>query len=701
MRTPQGTPDEVAAELAKRVAAGDDQSMPALLAAIMAAGFGVRDSDGGVTQTVQPGQGLIFDAWEIASMAKMYGERRTVELSYLCDALKTIPELKEAPLETIIINGIRKQAVSDQPELRFWARFIVELGRNSSPRYDLLGNGNQTSIRIDAIQNALILRRVTGDIYTLSQRPAQASKQSNRSSLVAAHKPQSKIVYAHASQAQPCTLSETESLVADVRALGLTTAFGELMSFVEKKVGGSAGELFGGYGKFANISNIVLAYFKFILTYANLGTEITVENPPLVRNTSTAAGQKRQLTAKVFMKIGKLQQVNCFRWLLNAGLGLDFNLPNDGPLEGVGVNWHLVSGGFADYYHGGDRDAQIVWFTGTGPRIQDAGTYAGIPGKGGTPVGNLTQTKTDAQGNARILLEGASRRRYIPSPHIPVMKTAVVRTTVKLKGGDIKSDLTDIIGHVSGGMISLGKGQGLTEGSGGMFTLPLELLYRTDWASTAQIEVPVKDWETCERDGWQGTITYKKEFNYTHTHSGEKGYSETVRKESLISNFVVKPVQRISQSGEINMSNADVRTTASYKETYKSRGTRACNRPNDRMTELSGETQSGGSVGVLIHPDMSYWVGYQVPMVKVEGQHVTSWRLEGDCKNPFGARSGGGKSLMKQIVEPSPLEIEGAVDPKNPHELTGSKTETIQDEKGTTTITVTWKLIRCTTHQDP
>jgi hypothetical protein len=66
-RKPRGKPDEVAASLAKTIAAGDDQSTPALLTAILTAGFVIRDSDGGVTQTVQPGQGLIFDAWEIAA----------------------------------------------------------------------------------------------------------------------------------------------------------------------------------------------------------------------------------------------------------------------------------------------------------------------------------------------------------------------------------------------------------------------------------------------------------------------------------------------------------------------------------------------------------------------------------------------------------------------------------------------------------
>jgi hypothetical protein len=679
LRKPDGTHDQVAAALAKRIAAGDEQSLPALLTAIMTAGFGIRDRDGGVTQTVQPGQGLIFEAWEVAAMAKMYGERRTVELSYLTDSIKTIPELKQAPLERILIDAIRKHAASDQPELRFWARFIVELGRQSNPAYDLLKPAHDKLIRIDAIQNALILRRVMGDVYSLGQRSEQAAR-----------KP--KALYAHAPQTQPCSLSDMESTIADIQATATTTAFGELMSFLKQKLGGSAGDLFGNYGKFANIANILLAYAKFIATYAALETEITVENPPLVRNTTTSAGSRRQLTAKVKMDIGKWQQVNCFRWLLNAGTGLDLNLMNDGPLPGVDVNWRLVSGGAADFYSSGDRSQQIVWFAGTGPRIQDAGTYAGIGGKPGTPVGNLTRTKTDAQGNARVLLEGASRRNYIPAPHVPVMKQAVVMTTVKLKGGDIKGDAVDIAGHVSGGMITLAQKEGLGGSAGGMFTLPLELLYRTDWASTATIEVPVKDWETCDSEGWEGTITYKKEFTYTHQNRNDKGHDETVRKESFTATITVRPGDRL-----VSVNNANVETSGTYTEKYSSKANRACTRPLQRSTDLSGESQSSSSVAVQITPDQQYRVSYQVPTLSVEGWHVTSWHLEGDCRNPFQSKSGGGKSLMSRLITPERLEIVGAVDPKNPNVVSGSKTETFERNGGTSTVTVTWNLTHCKT----
>ena len=637
-RKPGGTPDQVAAALAKSVAAGDDQSMPALMTALMTAGFGIRDSDGAVTQTVEPGQGLIFEAWEIASMAKMYGERRTVALPELIDGLKSVPELKDAPLEKIILDGIRKHAVSQQPEMRFWARFIIELGLRSEEPFDLLNAKTDQNIRIDAIQSALILHRLTGDIYALGQRSQQAlNKSTGRSK---------KIAYAHASQSQPCRQSDMEATISDIRATALTTGFGELLSWVESKIGGSAGELFKSYGKLMNIANVLLAYAKFIATYAALETEITISNPPLVRTTSVGSGESRQLTAKVSMNIGKWQQVNCFRWLLNAGTGLDFNLMNDGPLEGVGVNWHIVEGGFAGAYHTGDLSQQIVQFKGTGPRIQDAGTYAGIPGKGGVPVGNLTVTKTDAQGNARILLEGAHRRSYIPKPHVARMKKAVVMTTVRLKGGDIKGDAVDVAGHLLGGLL----------------TIPAELLYRTAWASTARIEVPVKDFETCD-GGWYGTVTYHE---YRDGPKGQYITGSRTHTESI----EVKGKTSISQG----------KADAKQISEIMSQGPRSCGLQFMRHF-ITGNEERKADVRVVLDGEGGYRLFVNVPAMDITKRSEISACGHGNKED----------MSLKETYKSYGLaanNIEGRIDPENPVEISGSADV---HEWGK----LTWTLRRC------
>ena len=633
-RKPQGKPDEVAAALAKSVAAGDDQSTPALLTALMTAGFGIRDSDGAVTQTVEPGQGLIFEAWEIASMAKMYGEHRTVELSDLSDGLRSVPELKQAPLEKIIIDGIRKQATTTHPELRFWARFIIELGLRSDEPYDLLRTDSEKKIRIDAIQSALILRRLSGDIYVLGKR-----------SQLAVNNPGSKARFAHAPQSQPCRQSDMEATINDIRATALTSAFGGLLSWVESRIG-SSGDLVKAYGKFMNVANIVLAYAKFIATYAALETEITIASPPLVRVTRAGSGESRQLTAKVSMNIGKWQQVNCFRWLLNAGTGLDFNLMNDGPLEGVGVSWHIVEGGFAGAYHSGDLSQQIVQFKGTGPRIQDAGTYAGIPGKGGTPVGNLTETKTDAQGNARILLEGANRRNYIPKPHVTVMKKAVVMTTVRLKGGDIKGDAVDVAGHLLGGLL----------------TLPAELLYRTAWASTARIEVPVKDFETCD-GGWYGTVTYHeyREGPKGQYINGSRTHTETIE---------VKGNTGTSQG----------KADAKQIEEIMSPGPRSCGLQFSRHF-ITGSEQRKADVRVVLDGSGGYKLFVNVPAMDITKRSEISACGHGNKEDMTLTDTYKSYGLAVNNVE-------GKLDPENPVEISGSF-EVHEN------ATLKWNLRRC------
>jgi len=672
--TPEGRPDEVAAALAKQVAAGNDQSTPALLTAIMAMGFGIRDSDGVLTQTVQPGQGLVFEAWEVAAMAKMYGERRTVGLSDFCEALKTIPELKQAPLEKIVLDGIRKQAVTEQPELRFWARFIVELGRNSEQPYDLLGAGVDKNAPLDTIQNALILRRLVGDIHALGQRPKQARtwKQSVQPAVaggsITRNRDQHQYRRSHhrthplpqvvltasktdalilgQPQQQPCRMSDMEATIADIRATALTTAFGQLIEYAEQAVGGTAGDLFGAYAKFANLANILLAYAKFIATYAALETEITVENPPLVRNTDTRAGQNRQLTAKVSMNIGKFQQVNCFRWLLNAGTGLDFNLMNDGPLEGVAVIWHIDKGGTADFYHSGDKNLQLVQFAGNGPRIQDAGTYAGIPGKPGVPVGNLTETKTDAQGNARITLQGVARRNYIPAPQLPVMKSATVSTTVRIKGGDIKGDAVDIAGHVLGGML----------------TLPAELLYRTDWASTASVEVPVKDFESCDK-GWYGTINYSEEW---------EGKPQGLQKVSRKSHH-----ETIEVKGDSSIAQGDVTTTDIYEG--RANVTNSC--LMFRRHFGSGSARREADVRVLLDGTGGYKLFINAPIMEVITKYEISACGHGGRQDQFSSETSRGFGVGVNSVE-------GKLDPAKPGEISG--TAALYD-----TTKVTWNLRRC------
>ncbi len=667
LRKPSGSIDEMAATLAKQVRARDEQSVSALLTAILTAGFGLRDQDGSVLQTVQPGQGLVFDAWEIAAMAKMYGEGRSVQLVYLSDGLKSIPELKSVLLDSILLNGIRKHAQGEQPLLRFWARFIVELGRQQEEPYDILGAADPKSVRLDAVQSALILRRLIGDFYALGQGNKQTSRVrgegktqvadnvmlkgrwlSTRFNRVAilegSFAPLSKalaVASTEAAQAEkPCAGLGSDP-VQDLLATELTSAWGSF--FGDTRVGKAVG-----------VANVILTYAQFIATYAALETEITVENPPLVRTPNASPGERRQLTAKVTMNVGKWDQINCFRSALNFFTGLDFSLIDDGPLEGVEVNWNLDEGGARDFYSnstGVTGKRQIVSFVGdNNPRIQSAGTYAGSPGKGGTAVGNQTRTKTDKEGKAQIYLEGSPKIPYVVKPMMPVMKQAVVRTTIKMKGGDVKGDAADLWGQLRGLLP-------------GLITMPLELLYRTDWASSGNLIVPVRDHESCE-GGWNGTIIMVEEswqqpkgFIKASGHT----YEETIE---------VKGSKGIASGQWKSLFHEEGRAPAANSCTMFRRVT--TNGTGEREAKFSVLMPEGDQYRIFVSaPSFAATQNYESSQC---GGYSEQQRSE--------TKTAGGFSLAN---------LEGKLDPNNPNELSGSKT--MPSPMGSRVIT--WNLRRC------
>src|SRR5438309_151486 len=82
-----GTPEQAAVELAKRVMTEDEQSTAALLTAVQMSGFSVRADDGSLAyESVTPGQGIIIDAWEVAALAKVFADGLQINLSDLGNA---------------------------------------------------------------------------------------------------------------------------------------------------------------------------------------------------------------------------------------------------------------------------------------------------------------------------------------------------------------------------------------------------------------------------------------------------------------------------------------------------------------------------------------------------------------------------------------------------------------------------------------
>jgi len=480
-------------------------------------GFSVRGDDGSLAyESVKPGQGIMIDAWEVAALAKLYGDGMQTRLTDLGNSLSTtFHPLKNAPVANLFLDGLRTSAKGDQQAMRFWADFIAELGRQSEQSYDLLAPDVDTAkVNLDAIQVSLILRRLTVDLKLQEEstaknkkkaqlspdwernpqwRPASYDLKDEASGHIqdAVWHPERR---AHLVFVQdggggklPCTLSDLEGQIMDANAAAAAKGFDKMLEYMAEH-GVQGAEKFGAA---TSIANAMLAIIKLIAAYACMETDITMAGgPPLVRTQSIyQPGEKRTLTATVRENIGKWQALNCTRIALN-GVNLDISLPNDGPLSGVKTQWVLTSGAM-ETSHGEITYpiVELVFPDGT-PTIQNASG----------PITDASAPKTDADGHTTIDIEGVKQREQLSSP-VPLMKQAAVRFTVAAKPANMSQDTIDAVATGISGPLGMGVGA------------PVEMLLRSNIYFSKELKIPVKDWDSCD-GGWGGTISYTRKWHW-------------------------------------------------------------------------------------------------------------------------------------------------------------------------------------------
>ncbi len=690
LRMPPGSVDERAAALAKAVSAGDASSTAALHAAVLAAGYGVRDADGSVMQTVERGQGLAFEAWEVAAMAKLYGEGYGVGLAHLGEAFtRNVPELKGVPLAATLLEGVRTGAKSDHPALRFWGRFVVELGRRSAEPYDLLAQVDPARVRLDAAQVFFILSRFAGDLALL-ERPAQARQARPSNDLRAGDGRERAALFRHArlggeggegrrvrfvntgmrggapaAPQSPCGATDVQGVILDYNALLSTNLYGKLPGAVNM-------------GK----ANLVLTVLKFIMSYAMLNTSIRIAINPMTRTKNTQPGEFNGLAGHVWID-NKFQDVNCLRPFFNA-YGLDFNLPNSGPLNDVAVVWEGVLG-FDKESRGWMGAAQDFIRSLEGRPTTDEKIVMFMP------EGERTKP-TNSKGVSGIGLAGAPQPKDLSREKLTeVNKVAGVRLGIQFKSLKIKdaAGALSTAGDVLGNVIAFLTGDPV----GGALGTTFEVLYRTSWYRSEPFYFIVRDWEPCAGE-WYGTITYTQTFkdersfqeeNQTGNWNREEYYEATVE----ITSERLNPEQRVA------VNTAKVKAKANRSETRYGKGTSKvlCNLENNMTIDGSGNYEGVITAGVLLTPDGRYRVHYVLPSVNFTGQMTRSRKIL-ECKNPF-IKPSSSSGTVDWSVSPGAPDIEGMVDPNNPNVLKGSKTVTFPERNGTKTGTLTWNLVRC------
>ena len=469
--------EAVADTLARQVLAGNQDSLPALMAALQASGIGVVGPENAVdAKPLEPWQGITMQRWEVRLAAAMVLPQRGVSLALpdlAAFLVAAIPELTGAPVEQLIVKDLRALADSPAPTKQFFGRFIAALGRNavSHDPYDLSGDVNPQTIQLDGLQTSLLLRRLAIDVLMLTgdAKGQSAPPQKKTASIIGALD-EWLVPAAHAQGQTPCAFSERKQTILDIVGFGSSLAWG----------GFQVGELgMPGFmeragltrvSRAAAIASTLLAYAQFIAAYAALEVETTIDQAPLVRTKKgrPQSGERRELSATVKMDLGNAEMLNCVRALLIL-IGFDFSVPNNGPVKGARVLWYGVDGfdQAAAALHGGS-EAIVQFVASEGSRIQVTGSGSSSPVTGWR------------DGRRR---QGAHRRRGTRPEREPRRQREASRQDGDGQAARGAQGLRSVW-RCSGG------GRHGCEWTAGTLTVPLSVLTRAQWASVGHLTFP-------------------------------------------------------------------------------------------------------------------------------------------------------------------------------------------------------------------
>ncbi len=693
---PEGTVESQAVALAKAISAGDADSTAAIMSAVKAAGYGIRDRSENVDYDQVSFQGLALDAWQIAMIAKLYGDGWGIGLGRFGDSLSHIsPRWKKETNVQDLVQSIRDAASSEKSGTRFWANLIIELGNYADEPYDLRLDDDVKHARLDAIQMALILTRLGADLnFAASRNRTQAESTENFQRdlrgttprmIGVAFRPETMLDTAPLGDEQlPCTKSELEQLVLDLNATGTGIIFGKFIEHLEDGniIGKAPGQIMGA-------ANAALILLKLIMTYAALEADISMDGGMLTRTKTTEDGEKRALSAKVKLDIGKWQVVNCLRVTANAA-GIDFSLPSDGALAGVRVDWNLIEGA--------RTRSNIRLIRQGGNVVSDQIVYLDQQSTAEPEDRGKHYNYTDKDGVSKIYAVGMRQPVDLSGKTTrPLMKRMTVDLDIQVKTMKIKDATTGVgtANDLAGNALAFLNADFL----GGIVGTGAETIYRSNLGSSKAHSFPVKDWIPCD-GGWRGTITYKRVlFNEA---KAENTVNNTIqRKRIFIERDLYSATIKISPGDkpEVMKALAQITYNRDYFNYYVVSNESSCgNRGRHARwweTEIQRQRWNGSTTAEaavnLAYYDGSYSLDVRLPALEVAYESTHNVTNQGGCGTPKPPTNTGDKKTLRE-AETGNHVPDMKYDPKNPHVLRGNHLFPGSDGRG---LLVTWDLARC------
>lgn len=480
----------LAVKTAKRILDYNEDSLAVLTAALQKSGFHIVDKDLKILfKPTSPANGIAFYDFEVAGMLKStgFGAVTTIQKLGTIFANKS-PELMKLDLPKKILDDLRADRNSKDPQVQFTATLIFELGRGTSD----LATAAPENARINLIQSALIERILLSEVMEAYESVAAGGGMSFW---------QEKPLFYRPKKARFLSASWENSMFGNCDNIEDVSKMTGWEGKV-KKVGGKffdkesipsmltkgkeiIKENFENLAKGIETANFISTWAKLIVANMNIAADLTVESPiPLIRTKSDRnTGEERIVTAKFRINFKHSDTINCVGKAIKNVSGLEVEVPKDGPLGEVPVKWEVMleGSGYSRY---------------TGyPVLVDAVD----------PVRrDISRQKTDKQGVNKIKLTGKPQAKNLErEPLVPKDKKADLTVSVATEDMDAKDDLQKIFWFGF-------------EGDFGVkaFLEVLPDILAKMALKTFKVTVPVRDWQPCS-DDWGGYINYKRNLSNT------------------------------------------------------------------------------------------------------------------------------------------------------------------------------------------
>lgn len=672
--------DLAAITMARLISARGEQALPTLLAALQTAGFTVLDSKGKVLlKPVGMGQGLGFYDFEAVGSLKLADRGVTIALDKLASTIvRETPQLSSERFASFILREVKDHAENSQnANLRFWGRLIIELGKSSSQPHDLT-SAAPNEIKLTVLQASLILRRLQGDLYALRKKTTGSYRSTPllRDMVVkAGWSYASYMPISNETLDGPCNVGGDTALILDAAAIPTTTYNGWAM--------GEMAKVYPALDKVSQgvaVANIALAWGKLVSALSAIKGEITVQNlRPLVRTKNSVPGDRRLMIARVWNEVSDLELLNCLRPAYNLVTGLDFNLPTSGPLSDVAIEWLFE----------GDNEIRVI-----DAATQNLQSFVAFEAPSrDSPVternSNPSRQVTDEKGLSKMWLVGLPKVPAVVYQKKPmeVAKEAKVLVRVTLKSAkDFTQNWIDIgataIGLATGGPI-------------GLLGAAAEIGYRLPF-DAARATIPVIDHEPCDGQ-WVGTVTYtviRGGEATTTTHPPNPGTGYLGGTTTLDQSVTLSGTATVaSKTGLNSVTNAKADEITTQTSNHKSRV--YCNKDVGTKTVSSGgtltHTASGSTktpINVQINTQNDYYmIIFKPPNIKTTLNSNRTGYVDG-CPGQKGGEPTNTTSQTEYGVD---IVSARAAYGEDPNVLSGSKTI----ERAGETVTITWNLQRC------